>query len=404
MNNWASALASNYSPPLEDSLLAQTDDIAMFMDWFCKRRGIIELKPQDLEGLAFEIVKVFHPDAWSIESGLRMIKGEVKSLWKKNTSIEQETHDLDMENKHMKNLKASYGVTIMQELRRKEGSFKNTYSKLSGRGLSSRFVRGRKEGSFKNTYSKLSGRGLSSRFVGALTSSTNRNKQDRPNSKFDIGIIQYRKYALLYDMVDLRVSRIKEDYQSIKDDIPLVSVYTSRNVLVRGMLIPDAFLTKAICATDDLRSDDRERDEVAEATIISLTLHKTALAAKAQENIAKVQEKQTRRRLKIWLKVTKMKNHMQIEKEKKDEEIENKKKDDNIEKTDKVVNKKDIVDDVTGSMGIRKEQKQTPIPSPIRSPMNVSSSDKIVHEELTATVSPRSATTSNDSSTIKHKK
>nr|GFD14783.1 hypothetical protein [Tanacetum cinerariifolium] len=61
-NNWASALASTYSPPLEDSLLAQTGDIAMFMDWFCKRRGINELKPQDLEGLAFEIIKVFHPN------------------------------------------------------------------------------------------------------------------------------------------------------------------------------------------------------------------------------------------------------------------------------------------------------------------------------------------------------
>nr|GEW40565.1 hypothetical protein [Tanacetum cinerariifolium] len=33
-NNWASALASTYSPPPEDSLLAQTGDIAMFMDWF----------------------------------------------------------------------------------------------------------------------------------------------------------------------------------------------------------------------------------------------------------------------------------------------------------------------------------------------------------------------------------
>nr|GEW82396.1 hypothetical protein [Tanacetum cinerariifolium] len=62
MNNWASALASNYSHPPEDSLLAQTSDIAIFMDWFCKRRGITELKPQDLEGPAYEIVKVFHPD------------------------------------------------------------------------------------------------------------------------------------------------------------------------------------------------------------------------------------------------------------------------------------------------------------------------------------------------------
>nr|GEZ09008.1 hypothetical protein [Tanacetum cinerariifolium] len=57
----ASALASNYSPPPKDSLLAQTDDIATLMDWFCKRREITELKPQDLEGPAFKIVKVFHP-------------------------------------------------------------------------------------------------------------------------------------------------------------------------------------------------------------------------------------------------------------------------------------------------------------------------------------------------------
>nr|GEU97626.1 monodehydroascorbate reductase [Tanacetum cinerariifolium] len=56
------ALASNYSPPPEDSLLAQTGDMATFIDWFYKRRGITELKPQDLEGPAFEIIKVFHPD------------------------------------------------------------------------------------------------------------------------------------------------------------------------------------------------------------------------------------------------------------------------------------------------------------------------------------------------------
>nr|GEU70901.1 hypothetical protein [Tanacetum cinerariifolium] len=44
---------------------------------------------------------------------------------------------------------------------------------------------------------------------------------------------------------------IKEDYHSIKDDIPLVRFYTTGNVLVRGMLIPNAFLTKEIRATDD---------------------------------------------------------------------------------------------------------------------------------------------------------
>nr|GEX27697.1 hypothetical protein [Tanacetum cinerariifolium] len=62
MNNWASTLASTYTPPLENSLLAQTGDMIIFMDWFCKKQGITELKPRDLEGPAFELVKVFHPN------------------------------------------------------------------------------------------------------------------------------------------------------------------------------------------------------------------------------------------------------------------------------------------------------------------------------------------------------
>nr|GFB60918.1 hypothetical protein [Tanacetum cinerariifolium] len=55
----------------EDSLLAQTGDMAIFMDWFYKRQGITELKPQDLEGLAFELV--IHPniEAWSFQKWLK---------------------------------------------------------------------------------------------------------------------------------------------------------------------------------------------------------------------------------------------------------------------------------------------------------------------------------------------
>ncbi|GKA88748.1 hypothetical protein Tco_0810512 [Tanacetum coccineum] len=51
-NNWASALKTTYVPPPENSLLAQTGDIATFMDWYCKRQGISELTPKDLEGPA----------------------------------------------------------------------------------------------------------------------------------------------------------------------------------------------------------------------------------------------------------------------------------------------------------------------------------------------------------------
>ncbi|GJS58448.1 hypothetical protein Tco_0653232 [Tanacetum coccineum] len=61
-HNWASTLKSTYVPPQENSLLAQTGDMATFMDWYCKQQGISELTPKDLEGPAFKIVKVFHHD------------------------------------------------------------------------------------------------------------------------------------------------------------------------------------------------------------------------------------------------------------------------------------------------------------------------------------------------------
>ncbi|GJT72792.1 hypothetical protein Tco_1032078 [Tanacetum coccineum] len=111
--------------------------------------------------------------------------------------------------------------------------------------------------------------------------------------------IQYPRFIklLLADLMKKFLEipqRIEEDYHSIKDDIPLVSVYTTRDVRVRGMLIPDEFLTEEFRATDDFKEYETvfiERDAIAKATLLSLALHKTALAAEAQENIAKVQEK-----------------------------------------------------------------------------------------------------------------
>ncbi|GKF63754.1 hypothetical protein Tco_0187202, partial [Tanacetum coccineum] len=58
----ASALASTYAPPPENSLLAQTGDMAIFIDWFCKKQRITKLKQKDLEGPAYEIDKVFYPN------------------------------------------------------------------------------------------------------------------------------------------------------------------------------------------------------------------------------------------------------------------------------------------------------------------------------------------------------
>ncbi|GJU09749.1 hypothetical protein Tco_1132145 [Tanacetum coccineum] len=186
--------------------------------------------------------------------------------------------------------------------------------------------------------------------------------------------------------------------------------------------------------------DDKERDEVAEATILSLTLHKTDLPAKAQENIAKVQEKldeeeiekmvegdedeYTRKEPEIHKEnlknvndddveiVKEKKDDVEFEKEKKDdveiekgkkaEETEKDKNDDNVEKTDEIVMEKNVVDDVKGSMEIRKEQKQTPIPSPTRSLRNVSSFNKTIYEELTTVVSPTTATTSKIREVLNH--
>nr|GEU37830.1 retrotransposon protein, putative, unclassified [Tanacetum cinerariifolium] len=69
------------------------------------------------------------------------------------------------------------------------------------------------------------------------------------------------RYHFIKDMLNEKFpnipQRIKEDDHSIKDDIPLVTVYTTRNVLVRGMLIPDTFLTEEIYATDDFKEGGR---------------------------------------------------------------------------------------------------------------------------------------------------
>nr|GEU37469.1 hypothetical protein [Tanacetum cinerariifolium] len=103
--------------------------------------------------------------------------------------------------------------------------------------------------------------------------------------------------------------RLDEDYHSIKDDIPLeyekvlfrVEVPMNQpqlgkkrkqsagetNSLRKSLKVT---IRQKKQSTTPLPSDDIERDEIVEATLLSITLHKTALAAEAQENVAKVQE------------------------------------------------------------------------------------------------------------------
>ncbi|GJZ45244.1 hypothetical protein Tco_0592840 [Tanacetum coccineum] len=94
VNNWASALASTYAPPPENSLLAQTGDMAIFIDWFCKKKRITELKQQDLEGPAYETVKVFHPNLEYLRYGRKSGRpalsiSKMKSAYYPDVGLEQ---------------------------------------------------------------------------------------------------------------------------------------------------------------------------------------------------------------------------------------------------------------------------------------------------------------------------
>ncbi|GJR51344.1 retrovirus-related pol polyprotein from transposon TNT 1-94 [Tanacetum coccineum] len=204
--------------------------------------------------------------------------------------------------------------------------------------------------------------------------------------------------------------RLKEDYHSIKDDIPLMSVYTIENVTVKGMLILDAFITDEIRSTTEYKEYENVRDDMADATLLSLTLHKTDLAAEASENIAKVQEKLKEEEIEKMVEVPESyKKHPQnvddddeTEKEKKDDKKDDKKANDDEKKDNKKANN-DEKKDETSSMEIRKEKIQTPIPSLTRSPRKNLSSDKTLSHELTTAVSLSTATTSKVKSKSKAK-
>ncbi|GJX30579.1 hypothetical protein Tco_0238658 [Tanacetum coccineum] len=57
-NNWASALASSYEPPAENSLLAKTRDMTTFLNWYCRQINKSKLTQVYLEGQAYEVVKM----------------------------------------------------------------------------------------------------------------------------------------------------------------------------------------------------------------------------------------------------------------------------------------------------------------------------------------------------------
>ncbi|GJU34254.1 hypothetical protein Tco_1182608 [Tanacetum coccineum] len=162
--------------------------------------------------------------------------------------------------------------------------------------------------------------------------------------------IQYPRFIKLI-IVDLLKKfpkipkRIKEDYHSIKDDISLVSVYITRDVRVRGMLIPNAFLTKEICATDNFKEYEM------------VIMHVDILMNQPQP-VVSTQGTHSYK-----------------------DNPENFNDDDDryIEKVDEEEGGK------MGSLETRTEETQTSIPTPPRSPKTSLSSDKNITQELTKT-------------------
>ncbi|GJS51321.1 hypothetical protein Tco_0624683 [Tanacetum coccineum] len=219
--------------------------------------------------------------------------------------------------------------------------------------------------------------------------------------------------------------RLEEDYHSIKDDILLVSVYTTGNVTVRGMLITNKLFTDDIYATEEYKeyikmfvgvdvpaihpqpvgsTQGTNKTPSAHRTPISTTITGDVISVKQfQSSITPIptptyDDDDSGNRIEPGSH----KEHPKIVDD--GDENEKEKKDDNNDDDD-------VNDDHTyhtldetyemGSLGTRNEKIQTPIPLYLRSPRTDLSSKKNLSQELTVTVSPTTTTTSHDPSKSK---
>ncbi|GKA45656.1 hypothetical protein Tco_0738452 [Tanacetum coccineum] len=209
--------------------------------------------------------------------------------------------------------------------------------------------------------------------------------------------------------------RLEEYYHSIKDDVPLVSVYITGNVLVREMLIMDALLTAKIRETDDFKVYETVFMKEEIDKLLDGDEDEESYASAFADSVINNDNDDTGSKLEPGSH-KEHPEHMSDddEKKKKDEEVEKEKevveivKETNVDNTSakknkEVVTEKEVVD-MSGNQEIRNEQMQTPIPSPIRSPRNVSFSGKTTTKEFTDNISLTTATKSKTSVTPKQKK
>ncbi|GJW62466.1 retrovirus-related pol polyprotein from transposon TNT 1-94 [Tanacetum coccineum] len=187
--------------------------------------------------------------------------------------------------------------------------------------------------------------------------------------------------------------RLEEDYHSIKDDVPLVSVYTKGNVSVRGMLIPDAFLTTEIRETNDFK----EYETMFMKVDVQMNQPQPVVSTQGTHRITPSAHSSPRKSLKLTIKQKQL-----VEKD--DDDSENRigpgSHKDNLEvidEDDDDDNEREKKDDEMCSLEIRNEEMQTTIPTPLSSPRKILSSDKKTFQELMDIVSNPTISTSKHS-------
>ncbi|GKA68418.1 putative reverse transcriptase domain-containing protein, partial [Tanacetum coccineum] len=167
--------------------------------------------------------------------------------------------------------------------------------------------------------------------------------------------------------------RIYEDYHSIKDDIPLVSVYTTGNVLVRGMLISEEFLTEEIRATNDYKEYETVFVNVVvlinqpQPVVFTQGMHRPRPRAHRTPTLTSSSPQGKKRKQSVG--ESKPGSH--------------KENPEYVDDDDKEEEKVDAEEgNEMGSLEIRTEKMQTPIPTTLRSPRINLSSDKNIIQEL----------------------
>nr|GEZ18336.1 hypothetical protein [Tanacetum cinerariifolium] len=179
--------------------------------------------------------------------------------------------------------------------------------------------------------------------------------------------------------------RLDKDYHSIKDDIPLeykrvffrvevpmnqpqsvVSTQGTHRITPMAYRIPTITAASPQGMKRKQSVGETKRDKITEVTLLSLALHKAAIVAEAQKNVAKVQEKLAEEEIKKMVEEpgSHKENSEVVGDDVNDTQKQDESKNDNVEKTDDDAEEKDNDDhtdqtlvktDATSTMETRNE-------------------------------------------------